>query len=374
MTENQPIDDFLGRCLRALRDKGEAPWELGENIEPREVWTRIEFHGLPMLLHQHADCLPNWPSGLLERIAEEARLLALWEATHRKCVGALVEALSEAGIESVFMKGTALAYSVHEDPAVRRRGDSDLLIRPGKEQAAREVFESTGWYRKNDAHGLYFQEGWLFRSAGIFEHAIDLHWQPTDSPLLHPVLPLETFFSNREPLKRLSPNSHRPDWATLVLHGAINQKWHAVNGYDAEYEKLASPRRHIWSVDFDLLARAMSQRDWERLVEISSVGGVAPLVADALRGAQQQFGTLLDEQSMCMLEQAVTDAGVRAYFSSSDTLSKFWLDLRNARGLDGKARMIFMRAFPPRKHLLKKYPGASGWRAEVCRGGRCNEL
>ena len=51
-------------------------------------------------MHDEAERLDGWPDILLERIAEEARLIALWEATHQKLTSLSIERLAEAGIET----------------------------------------------------------------------------------------------------------------------------------------------------------------------------------------------------------------------------------------------------------------------------------
>lgn len=368
MTETARIDAFLAASLRALRDGEAGVWTLDQAEDWKPVWSRIEFHGLPIILHAQAEQLHRWPTGLLERIAEEARLVVLWETTHARAVTAILADLSEAGIESVVMKGTALAYGFHDDPAARRRGDTDLLIAPADLDRTRTAFEAAGWYRKGDPHGLYYQEGWLHKSAGFFEHAVDLHWYPTDRPVLQKLLPAERFFDKKVALPKLAKFAYRPDNATMVLHAVINQKWHAQHGYDAEDGRVVGPRRLIWSIDFDLLVRAFEPGDWERLTTRALGCGAGPLVAEALLGAQEDLGTPLPQDRLQQLREAPLSADLARYFSDADSLSQFMLDIRTSSGVGQKAKLFITRAFPPRAHLLRKYPAASGWPTALLQG------
>ncbi|MFI5208200.1 MAG: nucleotidyltransferase family protein, partial [Gemmatimonadales bacterium] len=54
-------------------------------------------------------------------------------------------ALQARGIESILLKGTALAYSVYVAPALRPREDTDLLIRAGDAEAVRRVMKNLGY-------------------------------------------------------------------------------------------------------------------------------------------------------------------------------------------------------------------------------------
>ncbi len=168
MTGTTKINSFLASVIRALHRQSEAGWTLPADALWTDVWTRIEYHGLPLLLHANAASLLEWPDQLLEQIAEEARLMVLWETTHKDVVTTLLDALSEAQIGTVIMKGAALAYSLHDDPTIRRRGDTDLLIEPRHKQRTCELLVDLGWCRKPDPHGLNYQEGWLHDAAGFF--------------------------------------------------------------------------------------------------------------------------------------------------------------------------------------------------------------
>ncbi|MFU7527418.1 nucleotidyltransferase family protein [Qipengyuania sp. ASV99] len=361
MIDPSSVDRFLAATLRNLHGGKAADWSLSPEIDWPAVWARIEYHGIPFVLHICADQLDNWPPPLLARIAEEARLIALWETTHRDCVRALVSALAATGIDAVMMKGTALAYAFYDEPAARRRGDSDLLVEPAHREAARAILTRLGWYRRDDPHGLYHQEGWLHDAAGFFVHSVDLHWEPSDRPVLHHVLPMEQFFARKVAMPRFGEAAFRPDSATMILHGTINQKWHAQHGYESEKGRLMSPRRLIWSVDFGLLVRSMDETDWQRLTAHCAREGVGELVAEALRGARDDLGTPIPAEVLAQLDRAPMRPDLKAYFSNPDSLAQFRIDLRSTQGLIGKLRLVAARAFPPRSHLIEKYPQARRW-------------
>lgn len=368
MKDTSSIDGFLAGKLRELRGGTAADWPFDAEIEWQAVWSRIEYHGIPLALHRHADQLKDWPQALLARIAEEARLIVLWETTHHSVVAELLQKLDAAGLESVIMKGTALAYSFHDEPATRRRGDTDLLVRPENQDRTRAILSELGWYRKEDPHGLYYQEGWLHDAAGFFVHSIDLHWEPSDRPVLHSVLPMNSFFAGKKPMPQFGEGAYRPDTATMVVHATINQKWHSQHGYYSEGGRLTSPRRLIWSVDFDLMAASMTDDDWAQLTTHCAREGIGPIVAEALRGAGQDLEITLPQDAIEQLQAGPLHPDLQTHFSNSDNLSEFWLDLRKTVGLRKKGHLIAARAMPPRTHLIEKYPGAKGWPTVLLQG------
>lgn len=367
MLEISAIDDFLSVTLRLVHEGNESPWPQDRGEEWQEasalaaVRERIEFHGIAVLLHSSSRLLSQWPAHLLTGIADEARLMGLWETTHRIAIARLIDTLASHNIESVLMKGTAVAYSMYDDPAARRRGDSDLLIRPSDLDATRALLLSTGWYRDSDPHGLTYQEGWLFDSAGAFVHSLDLHWEPSDSAVLQRFLRSEDMFATRQELPGLSPCAWRAETPLLLIHETMNQKWHEAYGYWTDQGPIKGARRLIWSMDFNLLTQSMGPDDWHRLMQLCEPHGIGPLIADTLKQASSDLNTSLPADFIQALEQQSQDQAILDYFAARDSFDAFWLNLSQARGIREKWAIIRKRGFPPRAHLHAKYPAHAGW-------------
>lgn len=71
--------------------------------------------------------------------------------TQAQAVAAL-QALADAGVEPVVMRGLWLAQTVYEDPALRPSQDLDLLVPPEAGTKVAEVLESQGFTRFDDPH------------------------------------------------------------------------------------------------------------------------------------------------------------------------------------------------------------------------------
>ena len=66
-------------------------------------------------------------------------------AVQRRETEAVLRALDEAGIETVLMKGTPLAYTVYAEPACRLKGDLDIWLPPVQLPAAITALRSLGY-------------------------------------------------------------------------------------------------------------------------------------------------------------------------------------------------------------------------------------
>jgi hypothetical protein len=357
-------DRFLAESLRAVLDARQAPsWPdgLSSRFQHAIVEQRIPFHGIAVLLGNAPGALSGWPEHLADAVRSEMRLAAVWEELHRQMIAGIIERLAAKGIPTMVMKGTALAYLYYEDPAARRRGDTDLLIRPADLAGAREALEQAGCYRREDPHGLYFQETWLADCGAGMIHSIDLHWQPIDRPVLQTILAPERFWQGRRPLERLSPHAGAPDALTMLVHGALNQAWHVARGYSVEDSRVTGGRRLIWAVDYLRLTRGFTERCWQELAEFCERNDAAAIMLQALAGAQADIGLAVPPAVLERLQRAATRSAVHAYIAKPGVVRDFLRDLKAARSLAVRLRLIAGLAFAPRRHLVEKYPDCAHW-------------
>ncbi len=354
MTETATIDAMLASAMR-----GQAAQWTGEGVT--QVWDRIAFHGIAGALNLCRNQLSDWPIRILNDIGQEAQIAALWEETHRLCVAKLIQHLAERGVETVVMKGTALAYSLYEDASVRRRGDTDLLVKPSDRKTARDVLSSSGWIMREVPHGLVYQETWLFKTGAHFVHELDLHWQAIDGPTLQAILPAELYFEEAVPLPNLSKAAMAAPPVLTLVQIALNQAWHQTHGYAVNETKVHGGERLIWAKDYDLLARSFGQRDWSMLAEFCEKVGVGPIVYAALKTARNAFHTPIPEEVETQLAPQTGCPEIQAYLAETDPVTRFKTDLANVHSPAAKARFALAQAWPSAAHLKEKSGAAQNW-------------
>jgi hypothetical protein len=289
------------------------------------------------------------------------RLAALWEATHRAQVVDLVARMAAAGIATMVMKGTAVAYLYYAEPAARRRGDTDLLIRPADLDGARGVLEAAGCYRREDPHGLNFQETWQIDCGAGIVHSIDLHWEPADRPVLQRLLRSELFWEGRVAVPRLSPHVSAPDPVAMLVHGAVNQAWHRARGFNVDGDTVVGGKRLIWAVDYQRITQGFGQEDWHRLAEFCAEHDAAAIVMAALSGAQRDLGLVVPPTVLARLTRAAGRSPTLTYIDQPGVLREFRRDFAAAENVMLRWQLLRMIAFAPRSHLVRKYPRLAHW-------------
>lgn len=128
-TEMSPVRAFL----RALGDPDPAAlarWVARRDLPPDWAdWIVAQSLG-PYLLRrlQASGAHQALPPGALATLRADYYQAVAANAIQRRELADILEVLGTAGIKGVLLKGTALAYTVYDEPACRLKGDIDIWV------------------------------------------------------------------------------------------------------------------------------------------------------------------------------------------------------------------------------------------------------
>lgn len=348
--DNTVIDRLLVAALRG--DPACWPDEWSADAAVRKVSDRVAYHGIELALHHHRAMLEGWPDSLRDAIADTARLQVLWEESHRQLLCDLIARFAHAGIEVLVTKGTALAYSVYPDPALRRRGDSDLIVRPGQRRAARKLLRQAGLERSAQST---LQEDWSFDTGTGFVHVVDLHWQANSVAALRDIFTIEEAFARSAPLDALAPAARTLDPILLLLQDILNHALHVEGGYLVDGELVWDDNRLVWVWGVQLQADRFSPEQWEAFADEALARGMAQLCFAALTKAQGAFAVTVPESVVRRLHEGRSGA-VDRYLHEIGPAGRLLANLRNSGRWGGRFGLLWRNLFPHRAFMRRKYP------------------
>lgn len=353
------MDAWLAALLR-----GEAPlWpDDASRVDDAEALAdRAIYHGLAGLL---VDALDVWPSAPAARLKAHALAQAMWEIRHRLLVVRLLQELDVRGVEPILLKGTALAYDLYEYPAVRSRGDTDMLITRAELAVTREVLAALGFERASHGEALvgdmHRQEIWTHAASENGRHDIDLHWQVMNSPFLEPLFPHAECAAGALALPRLCAPARSMARVPMLLHLCLHRAVHVSNPYYVDGVPYFGGDRLIWAEDLHRVAQVLSPADWVEFAEAAEAKSVAAICHDALAFAQRMRGTVIPAPIAHRLARADESSAVAQYLFRSGQMARAWRDLRATRGLGGKLRFVLAQALPSRGFMADNYPQWQG--------------
>lgn len=361
------IDTYLATCIRACLEGGAMqPWPAGLcDVPETELAQRIKFHGIALLLVQQQPAFPGWPASITAAVKDEARMQALWEASHRRAIARLIEGFAAGGITAAVMKGTALAYGFHADPATRRRGDTDLFLPGANRKAALAVLRRCGFAPSGDR--ALTQEPWAFTAPDGFIHEADIHWRINSSATVSRALERLGCEARIAALPRLSPKAAALAPIDNLILTCVNRYSHQSFGYHVENSRPADGDRLIWAIDIKLLTAGFTPTDWDRLAELAAVSGTAEVVRAALVFAEQSVKLALPEGFLATLAAAPGDDTVARFLGEPSAARSLRMEIAAAQSPGELARMLRLWLLPGRAILAARFPDAKSWPLWVLR-------
>lgn len=353
------VVDLICAALR-----GEKPaWPLPEDLEANANFFReAEMHGVQALLHSVPQ--PNkWPQSVLQELRSGAVQLAMWELRHQQMLAQTLAALGEAAIEPVLIKGTALAYSLYADPALRTRGDTDLIVPIDAKHRVHEVLTSLGFERSLGVSGEFvsYQASYTRIAPDGGAHTLDLHWKINNSELLSRLFTYEELRRDADPLPQLCPQALAASRVHTLLLACMHRATHKQNPYYVDGEPHHNPNRLIWLYDIHLLAGRLSAPEWDEFVRLASAKGLRAVCLEGMLHAQECFGSAHPERVLAALAQAGTTEPAAQYLDAGK-LRQQWMDFCALGSVRRQLRFARELLFPSPAYMRSKYSERrSGW-------------
>ncbi|MFV0294878.1 MAG: nucleotidyltransferase family protein [Hyphomicrobiaceae bacterium] len=318
--------------------------------------ARSRDHGVAGLLHHHGASIGDWPVSLRDRLRQDAMGLAMIELQLRLDLKAVLSGLSTGGVRPILLKGTALAYSVYDQPATRPRGDTDFLIDADEKPAVDELLRSLGWRKSRVVHGDFVSAQccyFLSKPSGP-DLCLDVHWEINNSHVLTGLMDVEGLKRRAGPLPRLCDEAVGVSRVDALVHACVHRIGHLADFPDPL--SMLTGERLIWLYDIHLLATAMTNEDWDELTAMA--GDAAPALHDSLLAAHRHLGTRVPRATF---GQAMDSQRVRKLqkFKAAGQLDRLWMEISEVKSVRNKVAYLWELVFPDLDYMRSRHPRAN---------------
>jgi len=259
---------------------------------PEDLWAPEARQLLPMLSRALVDACIDDP--VVPELMQTARRAWVDNQLTFERLGAALDVLDCAGIQTMALKGVPLALTRYPDPSLRPMVDFDLLVDPEQATDAIAALRRAGWTIEWTLGTDFVSRTSEVPCRSPDDHAVlDLHWRlvpwvgrswTADDPALwYGATPLRV-----EGCTTLAPADH--DLLLHVILHAYRSGWARV------------PR---WVADVVLLVRTSSASlDWDRFVHRALRAHLSLPVADALEYVATEFAAAVPDHVRGTLDGA----------------------------------------------------------------------
>lgn len=354
----QAADILVARALRG----GRAEWPVTDDAADFEntVIVRAGYHGVVGLLNAETDAIALWPQKLRSALRSRALAAATWEMRHRSYLLEVTDRLAERHISAVILKGTALAYDLYAEPALRTRSDTDLLVEKSDVDAARRELAALGFAPANSPDNLFgeihLQESWRRVCPSGTEHHIDLHWQAMNAAALEGVLTFADCLVDPVRLPRLGPAAVAMSHPAMLLHACLHRASHLSAPYLFDGVAYFGGDRLIWLYDVRLLADAMTDAEWQAFLGLVLERGAAEVCLQCLLLAVDRLDAQVPAEIQSLLAALPSAGKADRYLLNMRRLERGIANIKAAKGFKAKFSQVAVRAFPSAQFMRGKYP------------------
>jgi hypothetical protein len=338
------LNDLFATLLR-----GEAVLWSAFSTAPEGFLGACLEGGLTGLVYERLRTLPedcDWPEDICEALARETRAQTARELLRRKELISVLNVLAAENIRPILLKGTALAYSLYDNPASRPRVDTDLLIRANDVDAVRRAMARCGYTAPTHCDGDLLFCQFPLKKADEFGlvHAFDFHWKISTQSLFANVLVFDEIDAVATAVPALGIHARTAGPLHALLLACIHPVMHHRNA-----ESL------IWIYDVHLLASGLSDREFDRFTALALAKQMSAICAYQLRAARTWFGTRIPNKAISDLAVPAREPSM-AYLRSN----RQWRDelISNMRGLPhwrDRLRLLRQVTLPGPVYMLKAY-------------------
>jgi hypothetical protein len=338
------LDDLI---VRALRHESVSWPENATDALDRSILTAAAEHGVLTLL-AGVPAVASWPPAVRSALSQARREEAAAEAIRRQDLVDLLAAFTARGIRALLLKGAQLAYTHYQQPWLRPRLDTDVLVAPSDRARADDAVRSMGYLPETHYSGdlVTHQFQYHRRNRYGLTDRVDLHWKIANPHVFADAFTFEELDAQSTPVPALGPDARGPSDAHALVLACIHRVAHHDNS-----------ERLIWLYDIHLLAGRATAACRAAVLELAATRRLRSVCARGVQHAQSRFATPLPGEWLEQLDGAAAASEPAAAFLQEgrrpvDTLLT---DLRALAGWKPKLKLLRQHLIPPPAYMRQAY-------------------
>jgi hypothetical protein len=260
----------------------------------------------------------------------------------------VVAACARAGIQPIFLKGTALAYTIYPEAALRPRADHDVLVRADQAHDVQAVLERLGYERELLIPGQLVMPQFLYRRTDdrAIRYLVDVHLKISNALMYGDCLSYEDLRAEAIPMPSLDSQALAPSPVHSLFVACMHRIAHHHDTDDL-----------LWLYDIHLLARSLVESDWENALRLAEARRVCAVVLHGIERAENAVGQSAPSHITERLRELASREPPSPLLASGtrmiDVVRTDFHALSNGRP---RLQLIAEHLIPPVSYMRRAYP------------------
>jgi Uncharacterised nucleotidyltransferase len=335
-------------------------WPLSDEDSLEQLVKAAFHHNVHLILFDilnKSSTWSSWPLRLRERLENEAATAGTLDLIGEQELRRVLIRLDEYGIQPLLLKGVPLAYTLYRSPALRPRGDTDLLIRESDLQPVARILMELGYDGHDAQTDKLTSYECLYRRKDSFglDHSLDVHWKINNAQLFAKTFTFDELSADAIGIPSLASCALGLGYTHALLLACMHRFAHAHAPFYVEGNPVYAGDHLLWVYDIHLLSSALNIARWSEFTTLASTKSIAEFCVDGLNAAKEAFKTQIPAEAMGALQTAASGEGASAKRLRASGLAWFFANLGALPDMRQRIALIKQVAFPPPAYMMDKY-------------------
>jgi hypothetical protein len=281
-------------------------------------------------------------------LVAELRSAAILTALRDGALHRLLDAFAAAPIETLVLKGAALAHTIYPAPHLRPRADLDLLIASRHVTDADRLLIAEGWTRalEPDSTLASAQRHYQRRCPSGITEQLDLHWKIANLRVFGDAVTFEELWTRAERIPTLGGHARTPSRADALFIACVHRVAHHDDAADL-----------LWLWDVHVLVSGFSAAEADRFVDLAVARRMRAVCTRGVALAAECFHTPGAAALVARLDRRPARAEPSARLVGGDLrlVDLLRADLAATAGWRARITLVSEHLFPARSYMRSVY-------------------
>ena len=304
--------------------------------------------------------LPPGAENLQQEVRRQLALAVVREPELRR----VLEAFGTAGIDILLVKGAHLAYAFYEEPALRPRNDTDLLVRPGRDDDAHRLLADLGYEYQPAITGTEVQGQAIFEHRRLPGTVLDVHSRLASPIVAAQLFDFDDLWQRAQSIPALGAHARGPHLHDAIAIAAVHLIAHH-----------ATERGLLWLYDLYVLSSALQPPEVDALIAAAESRRMTTVLRAALARAHAHFPSAASAALLARLPGDESEPSA-ALLATRGAAAQALLDVRALRSWSSRRAYVAAHLFPPAEYMRRRHaphstaPLAWLYAARIVRGAK----
>jgi Uncharacterised nucleotidyltransferase len=349
-----PAEELVCTIIRG----DHSGWPLSDD-SLRQVVEAAFHHNVHLVLFEtlkKSSSLGSWPIFWREKLQSEVVAASVLDLLSEQKLRHVLGCLEEHGIRPLLLKGVPLAYTVYQSPALRPRGDTDILIRESDLAKVARILRGLGYDGPDIQTNMLASYECLYKrgtSSGPADN-LDIHWKINNAQLFAKAFTFDELFAESIEIPSLADSALGLSHPHALLLACMHRFGHAHAPFYVNGNSVYAGDHLRWIYDIHLLCSALNSGQWYEFTSLARTKNIAEFCIDGLSAAREAFNTNIPAETIAALASAARNQAASAHRLRASGAVWFFANLR-ALPLRQRITLIKQVALPPSAYMVEKY-------------------